>query len=239
MQEVTGSTPVFSTSFKSPSGDFLRLYLHALGLHPLPYIMPQCRYFLLNKPFNMASQFVSVEPVRLLSHLDFDFPAGTHVIGRLDSLSEGLLLLSTNKKVMALLFKAEIPHKRTYLVRVNGIISHHAIQQLREGVTISVRGKGKYTTAPCEVTLLHTPPQVLPYQLEQNPYIPHSWLQVALYEGKRHQIRSMMRAVNHECRRLIRISVEDLALGDLAPGCVREIEEALFFKLLKIPNWEK
>ncbi len=187
----------------------------------------------------MVSQFESVEDVRLLGDLDFDFPEGTHSIGRLDSLSEGLLLLTTNKKVTRLLFQSKTPHKRTYLVRVVNVITPEKIQQLRDGVTIRVRRKGDYTSAPCEVHLLDTPPDVLPYQLEQNPHIPHSWLQVSLYEGKFHQVRNMMSAVNHQCRRLIRIAIEDMALGDLAPGCVRELDEETFFRLLKIQDPDK
>ena len=50
------------------------------------------RYFLLNKPMNMVSQFVSTHQVNLLSNINFDFPEGTHAIGRLDQMSEGLLL---------------------------------------------------------------------------------------------------------------------------------------------------
>jgi len=188
----------------------------------------QHRYFALYKPFNMVSQFVSVEDVRLLGDIDFDFPQGTHAIGRLDSLSEGLLLLSTNKKVTKMLFQGKTPHKRTYLVRVVHVITPEKVQQLREGVTIRVRGKGEYRTAPCDVDLLDAPPDVFPYQLEQNPYIPNSWLRVSLYEGKFHQIRNMMSAVGHRCRRLIRISIEDMVLGGLAAGCVREIEEGDF-----------
>lgn len=184
----------------------------------------------------MVSQFKCVEDVPLLGDLDFDFPDGTHVIGRLDALSEGVLLLTTNKSVMELLFRGEVPHKRTYLVRVNGVITEEKVQQLREGVTIRVRGQGEYRTAPCEVELLHAPPDVLPYQLELNRYIKHSWLRISLYEGKRHQVRSMMSAVGHDCRRLIRVSVEDILLGDLAPGDVRELDEETFFGLLKIDN---
>jgi 23S rRNA pseudouridine2457 synthase len=197
------------------------------------------RYFVLNKPFGMVSQFVSAEKVRLLGDLGFDFPVGTHTIGRLDGLSEGLLLLTTNKRVTKLLFEGTIPHKRTYLVRVTNKITAEKVQQLRDGVTISVRGRGHYVTAPCEVTLPDAPPDVFQHQLEQNPYVPHSWLQMSLYEGKRHQIRNMVAAVGHECRRLIRISIEDMTLGNLVPGEVREVEEALFFRLLKIDDWHK
>jgi 23S rRNA pseudouridine2457 synthase len=189
---------------------------------------------MLNKPFNMVSQFVCAEDVRLLGDLDFDFPEGTHAIGRLDSLSEGLLLLTTNGNVTRMLFQGKTRHKRTYLVRVLGIVTSEEVQQLRNGVIIRVRGAGDYLTPPCDVKLLGNPPPVFPHQLEQNPYIAHSWLQITLYEGKRHQVRSMMRAVNHPCRRLIRTAIEGIALGDLAPGCVQEMEEDDFFRLLKI-----
>jgi 23S rRNA pseudouridine2457 synthase len=85
-------------------------------------IMNEHRYFIVHKPPNMVSQFVSSHEVGLLGDLDFDFPEGTHAIGRLDSHSEGLLLLTTNKKVTRLLFQGEVPHERTYLVMVKGIV---------------------------------------------------------------------------------------------------------------------
>jgi 23S rRNA pseudouridine2457 synthase len=44
----------------------------------------------------------------------------------------------------------------------------------------------------------------------------------------------MTAAVKHRCKRLIRLSIEDLTLGDLQPGEVKEIEEQDFFKQLKI-----
>ena len=76
------------------------------------------RYFIIYKPVNMVSQFISSHEVRLLGDLGFDFPEGTHAIGRLDQHSEGLLLLTTNKKITKQLFQGEKPHTRTYLVQV-------------------------------------------------------------------------------------------------------------------------
>jgi 23S rRNA pseudouridine2457 synthase len=65
-------------------------------------------------------------------------------------------------------------------------------------------------------------------------YGPHTWLLITLTEGKYHQVRKMIGSVRHRCKRLIRISIESLELGDLKPGCVREIEETDFFTQLKI-----
>ena len=79
------------------------------------------RYFIVHKPFNMVSQFVSPDDVKLLGEIDFDFPEGTHAIGRLDNHSEGLLILTTDKRVTKRLFSSKIPHRRTYLVQVNQV----------------------------------------------------------------------------------------------------------------------
>jgi 23S rRNA pseudouridine2457 synthase len=61
---------------------------------------------------------------------------------------------------------------------------------------------------------------------------------MTLTEGKFHQIRKMVAGERHQCKRLIRISIEDLHLGDLQPGGVREIGEEEFFRALKIDNWQ-
>ena len=72
----------------------------------------------------MVSQFVSTHEVNLLGDLPFEFPEGTHAIGRLDNHSEGLLILTTNKKITRLLFDPKKSHKRTYLVMVNNFSCH-------------------------------------------------------------------------------------------------------------------
>lgn len=201
-------------------------------------ILNQHRYFIIHKPYNMVSQFVSSDKVRLLGELDFDFPEGTHAIGRLDSHSEGLLILTTNKKVTRLLFESEKPHKRTYLVQVRHIMKEEKVQQLREGVPILVENETTYITKPCNIRIAESPKNWAPGVTEIPRQYPHTWLEINLIEGKFHQVRKMVAAVGHPCRRLIRVAIEDLTLGDLPPGGVREMEEQLFFHLLKIENYE-
>jgi 23S rRNA pseudouridine2457 synthase len=191
-------------------------------------------YFIVNKPYNMVSQFVSSHKVNLLGDLNYNFPEGIHAVGRLDSNSEGLLILTTDKKVTKLLFDSEAKHKRTYLLQVEKIVSEETLQQLRTGVTIRVKGGGDYVTKRCEAEVVEKPENLFEGGYKPSEFRTYTWLQLTLTEGKFRQVRKMAAAVKHPCRRLIRMSIEDLALGNLQPGDVKEIEEGQFFKLLKI-----
>ena len=192
------------------------------------------RYFIINKPYNMVSQFISKDAVNLLGDLAFDFPEGTHAVGRLDNESEGLLILTTNKKVTRLLFQGTKKHTRTYLVLVKNIVSEDTLQQLRSGISIRIKGGETYTSSPCEASIIADAKAIYPYAADTRENYPHTWLLLTLTEGKFHQVRKMVLAVNHRCLRLIRVSIEQLLLADLKPGEVKEIEEETFFHLLDI-----
>ena len=202
---------------------------------------PTNRYFVIHKPYKMVSQFVSPDKVRLLGELDFDFPEGTHAIGRLDNNSEGLLLLTTNKRVTKLLFESDVAHERVYIIQVEGVVSQETLLQLRRGVQIILKGKGgvRYTTDPCGVELIEKPAFLEKRQHEFSSALPCSWLKMTLTEGKFHQVRKMVAEVNHPCKRLVRVSIEDIELDGLKSGEVREIGELEFFKKLKIENWDQ
>ncbi|MEP7255053.1 MAG: pseudouridine synthase [Ferruginibacter sp.] len=195
------------------------------------------RYFIINKPYNMVSQFVSTHKVGLLGDLDFDFPEGIHAIGRLDNHSEGLLILTTNKKVTRLLFSGDTAHERTYLVQVNNLLSEESLEKLRTGVAIKIKTGETYITSPCKVAIVKNPEKIINMGERLTAYPPFTWILITITEGKYHQVRKMIAAVRHKCKRLIRVSIEDLKLGDLKPGAVREIEESSFFKQLKIDTW--
>ena len=209
------------------------------NMHQPDTVAEGFKYYIINKPFNMVSQFVSPDNVRLLGKINFDFPEGIHAIGRLDNHSEGLLILTTNKKVTRLLFQGETPHARTYLVQVKDELSAESLHKLRTGVPIIVQNGATYITPPCDVQVVQKPEGLFVSGNRPKEYGVFSWLTISLTEGKFHQVRKMTDAVGHRVRRLIRISIEDLQLGDLQPGCVREIEEETFFEQLKIKNWRE
>lgn len=192
------------------------------------------RYFLVNKPFNMVSQFVSSHDVRLLGDLNFTFPEGTHAIGRLDQNSEGLLLLTTNKKITKLLFQGPIPHQRTYLVQVKNEVNLETAHQLAAGIEISAKTGTIFKTTPCEVKIVEKPIDLFEGGKAIHENVKTTWLTITLTEGKFHQVRKMVAAVNHKCIRLIRISIEAIQLGNLKPGEVIEINESEFFKKLRL-----
>ncbi len=184
----------------------------------------------------MVSQFVSPHKVRLLKHLDYTFPEGIHAIGRLDNNSEGLLILTTDSRVTKLLFESGTPHDRRYLVKVRGAVSQEEVERLRSGITITIKGPEEWVTTPCDVHIVDRPEGLFSHPFENKEYGPHTWMTISLTEGKFHQVRKMTEAINHRCVRLIRLSIEDMELGDLQPGDIREYGEEEFFRLLRITN---
>jgi 23S rRNA pseudouridine2457 synthase len=182
----------------------------------------------------MESQFVSPFPGDLLGDLSYSFPEGTHAIGRLDKNSEGLLLLTTNKKITALLFQSKVPHKRTYLVQVKHHMSQQKLELLRSGIDIRIRGGATYRTPACEVELVKYEDLKFISDGEHKASLTTTWLLITLTEGKFHQVRKMVLAAGHRCLRLIRVSIENMELGNLQPGEIRVIEQDQFFNQLNL-----
>ena len=196
--------------------------------------MTEHRYFILYKPIDMVSQFKSTDNVRLLGDINFDFPEGTHAIGRLDKDSEGLLLLTTDKKVTRLLFQGKQPHRRTYVVQVKNVMTEETATQLAAGITISAAQGQEYLTTPCSVELIDKPIYIQDALIPLHEKVKNSWVSITLTEGKFHQVRKMVAAVQHKCVRLIRISIEDLHIEGVNPGEVKEVSKDYFYEKLKL-----
>lgn len=192
------------------------------------------KYFIVNKPSNMVSQFVSPHAVGLLGDIDFNFPEGTHAIGRLDIDSEGLLILTTDKRVTRLIFLASKPHLRTYLVMVQNEITAATFQQLKEGIPIKIKNGQMYIAKPTSIEIIKNAAALYPSAPDRREVFSHTWLLITLTEGKFRQVRKMVLAARHRCLRLIRLSISNIKLGDLKPGEVKEFDEKTFYDLLGI-----
>jgi 23S rRNA pseudouridine2457 synthase len=116
-------------------------------------------------------------------------------------------------------------------------MTQETLEKLRSGISIRVKGGDYYTTASCEVDIIEKPSSIVKRDHEFREDLPQTWIKMTLTEGKYHQIRKMVSTVYHPCKRLIRISIEDLTLENMQPGEVREINEEEFFSKLKIENW--
>ena len=196
--------------------------------------MTEHRYFILYKPVDMVSQFKSKDNVCLLGEIDFDFPEGTHAIGRLDKDSEGLLLLTTDKKVTRLLFQGTIPHKRTYVVQIKNVMTEETALQLSKGIAISAAKGEEYMTTPCKVELIDKPIYIKEALIPLHEKVKNCWIQITLTEGRFHQVRKMVAAVQHKCVRLIRTTIEGISISDMQPGEVKEVTGSFFYEKLKL-----
>ena len=94
------------------------------------------QYYLLYKPFQVLSQFTSTDGKLCLKDI-IDVEKDVYPVGRLDYDSEGLLLLTNDKKINHQLLHPSFEHKRTYWVQVDGAITQEAIQQLAKGDALS------------------------------------------------------------------------------------------------------
>ncbi|MEO6546953.1 MAG: pseudouridine synthase [Ferruginibacter sp.] len=178
-------------------------------------------YYVVYKPFNVLSQFTSGEGKQTLKDV-FDMPVDVYPVGRLDYDSEGLLLLTNDKKINHDLLNPAFEHTREYWVQVDGEITSQALHDIQNGVDITVDGK-LYRTRKCKANLFTTDPPVAarnpPIRVRKS--IPTSWIKMILTEGKNRQVRKMTAAVGFPTLRLIRYRIEKCAIEGLEPGEMR------------------
>lgn len=170
------------------------------------------RLILLNKPFQVLSQFTTSDGKRTLA--DFGLPAGVYAAGRLDWDSEGLLLFTDDGQLQARLASPRFHLPKTYWVQVEGLPSDAALQQLRDGLLLK---DGKTRPAGAERI---SPPALWPRTppVRERKSVPDCWLAITLTEGRNRQVRRMTAAIGHPTLRLVRASIGSWRLGDLAPG---------------------
>lgn len=192
------------------------------------------RYFIIHKPYQVLSQFSPEGDKKTLKDF-FDVPSNAYPVGRLDYDSEGLLILTNDKKLNHLLLDPSRKHEREYWVQVEGIPTAKQIEQLEKGVRITVNKK-KHLTAKAKVILFEEAPSVAeripPVRFRKT--VPDRWMKIILTEGKNRQVRKMTAAVGLPTLRLIRHRIEKIDLANLLPGEMIEMNQQDLYNLLRI-----
>jgi 23S rRNA pseudouridine2457 synthase len=177
------------------------------------------RVLLFNKPYGVICQFSrdGMHPT-LADYIalpDF-YPAG-----RLDTDSEGLLLLTDDGKLQHRITDPKHKLPKTYWVQVEGVPDEAALQKLRKGVDLK-----EFVTLPARAELMTEPDGLWPRNppIRERKAIPTSWLRLTISEGKNRQVRRMTAAVGFPTLRLIRYQIGDWMLEGLAPGAWRELK---------------
>ncbi len=182
---------------------------------------------LLNKPYGVICQFTPSPPHRCLADL-IDRP-GVYPAGRLDTDSEGLLLLTDHGPWQARIADPKHKLSKTYWVQVEGEPDEATLDALRAGVDL-----GDFVTRPAEVRRIDEPAGLWPRTppIRYRASIPTAWLELTIREGKNRQVRRMTAKVGHPTLRLIRARIGEFSLDALQPGDWRlattaEIQAAL------------
>jgi pseudouridine synthase len=156
-------------------------------------------YWLLNKPAGYVSTVRDPQGrptvIDLVNQAERLYP-----VGRLDLDSEGLLLLTDDGELTQRLTHPSYEHEREYQVLVEGRPTQNALQRLRAGVELE-----DGLTSAADIAVLRTDAG-------------RTWLRLVIHEGRKRQLRRMCDAVGLPVRRVIRVRMGPLTLGDLRPG---------------------
>ncbi len=180
------------------------------------------RLIALNKPFAAVCQFSRDGDRPTLA--DFVRVPGVYPAGRLDTDSEGLLLLTDHGPWQARIAEPRFKLDKTYLAQVERVPDDAALKALAAGITLN-----DGPTLPCSARLVDEPAWLWPRDppIRYRAAIPTAWVELTLREGRNRQVRRMTAAVGHPTLRLVRAAIGPWRLEGLQPGEWREVDSAV------------
>ncbi len=146
--------------------------------------------------------------------------AGLHPVGRLDKETTGLLILTNDGELTYALTHPRHHIDKIYVASINKLPTPGSLERLRNGVDI---GDGDGITSPAKVRVIKNYGQDVD-------------LEIIIHEGKKRQVRRMLKSIGHPVLSLMRIQVGELTLGDLEQGQWRELTIIEVENLKKISN---
>lgn len=172
-----------------------------------------------NKPFGVICKFTP-EPGRP-TLADFIKVPGVYAAGRLDTDSEGLLLLTDDGGLQARIANPRHKLAKIYWAQVEGVPTEAALTALRSGIDL-----GDFTTQPADARLIDEPANLWRRDppIRYRAKIPTSWLELTLREGKNRQVRRMTARAGFPTLRLIRAAIGRVRVDPLALGTWQEID---------------
>jgi 23S rRNA pseudouridine2457 synthase len=180
---------------------------------------------LFNKPFNVVCQFSphdSPNPDNKHATLkDFIPIPDVYAAGRLDTDSEGLLILTDDGALQHRLSHPKHKEIKTYWVQVEGAPSDDDLQPLRRGVDL-----GDFVTLPAEVAVIGEPEGLWLRNppVRERKAIPTTWLQIKISEGKNRQVRRMTAKIGFPTLRLIRYAIGRYTIDGIDIGQYKVLE---------------
>ena len=164
-----------------------------------------------NKPCGVICQFSPHEKhPSLKDHID---APGFYPAGRLDTDSEGLLLLTDDGQLQARITQPRFKVEKTYWAQLEGIPDIDKLQLLQRPMDL-----GDFTARPAKIRLLSEEetgrlwPRNPPVRVRKT--VPDFWLEIKISEGKNRQVRRMAAKAGYPCLRLIRVAIGRLNLFD-------------------------
>ena len=176
------------------------------------------RIVLFNKPYGVLSQFTASDGRATLKN--YLPQRGFYPAGRLDSDSEGLLILTDDGRLQHRIADPRHKQPKLYWAQVEGAPNQAAIDKMSSGLDL-----GDFQSQPCRVKLIPEPQGLWPRNppIRMRKEIPTSWLEIELREGKNRQVRRMTAKVGFPTLRLVRWAIGSWNLAALAPGTWREV----------------
>ena len=170
------------------------------------------RYYMLNKPKGYVTTVSDPEGRPTVMEFFAKANERLYPVGRLDYLSEGLLLMSNDGELANKLTSAASQVEKTYLVKIAGNPTEEELEKLRRGVSIpkSREGTERVRTSPAGVRQIRE---------GENP-----WFEVVLIEGRNRELRKLFEQIGHFVEKIRRVGYGPLTL-DVEPGIFRELEK--------------
>lgn len=165
-------------------------------------------YLLLYKPTGYLTTYRDPENRPTVYDLIPDVEQWVAPVGRLDLDTSGLLLMTNDNDLADRVMSPESKIPKTYLVKTSSILTDDDLQRLRGGVELS-----DGATKPAQV-------------VRSRDSASSTFLEITISEGRNRQVRRMIEAVGSRVRKLVRIAIGPLRIGDLQIGKWRMLTSA-------------